>query len=363
MGSLALAVASIVVALLLVELSLRLVGFRPSLYKSPARIYGSKQRVLLDCFPTNPRGYFDIDLRDPAIRSHYKSLGFQRVDAVWARAPFAVEYRLNSHRFRDEEVGPKRAGVRRVVVMGDSFTEGQGVKERDTYARRLEGLLNAVEPRVWEVRNCARRATDFPALFDLFEEALEYEPDILVYGMVLNDCQRSPSFEARQSYLNDWITDQAHRTDPERTGLGFFASRALALVKERTGSYRIGRESTLWYRDMYGEANSEGWEKTRGHIREMNRRMRERGGAFLVVLWPLLVGIEGGYPFEAVHQRLEGFFADAGIPHRDLLPVLKGHSSESLWVYPVDMHPNEIAHQLAAAHIAPAVREVARGER
>ena len=38
----------------------------------------------------------------------------------------------------------------------------------------------------------------------------------------------------------------------------------------------------------------------------------------------------------------------AGIPQHDLLPVLQGQKTEALWVHPVDMHPNELAHRLAA---------------
>jgi len=281
------------------------------------------------------------------------------MDAVWARAPHAVEYRLNTQHFRDAEVGPKRPGVRRVIVLGDSFTEGQGVKEADTYPRRLEALLDALEPGRWEVRNCARRATDFPALLELFDEALRDDPDILVYGMVLNDAERAARFEAHQSYLNDWITDQAHRVGSPRS-LGFFRSRLIALVEERVQSYRVARETTLWYRDLYGEANREGWELTKNHILEMRRRMGERHGGFLVLLWPLLVGLEGSYPFEEIHLTVDGFLFKSGIPHVDLLPVLRGRKSESLWVYPVDMHPNEIAHGLAAEALAPAVRKLAR---
>jgi hypothetical protein len=347
MGRLMLVAGAVLAVLFLLEAALRLMGYAPSLYRSPARIYGSKQRVLLDCFPTNPRGYFDIDLRNPAVRAHYKDLGFQRIDAVWARAPYAVEYQLNARRFRDVEVPSRRPGVRRVVVLGDSFTEGQGVKEADTYPRRLEALLDGAEPGSWEVRNCARRATDFPALLQLFDEALGEDPDILVYGMVLNDAQRSAGFEARQSYLNDWITDQARRVG-SAPSLGFFQPRLPALVRERLQSYRVGRDSTRWYRDLYGEPNREGWELTKAHILDMQRRMRERGGTFLVLLWPLLVGLEGGYPFEEVHRTIDDFLLKSGIPQRDLLPVLRGRRSESLWVYPVDMHPNEIAHGLAA---------------
>jgi hypothetical protein len=72
------------------------------------------------------------------------------------------------------------------------------------------------------------------------------------------------------------------------------------------------------------------------------------------------VGLEGGYPFEEIHRKLDDFLRQSGILHVDLLPVLKGRRSESLWVYPVDMHPNEVAHGLAAEAIAPPVRDLAR---
>jgi len=110
---------------------------------------------------------------------------------------------------------------------------------------------------------------------------------------------------------------------------------------------------------MYGPANAEGWARTQGYLREMDRRMRARGGRFLVAVWPLLVGLDRGYPFDDVHRTLDGFFRQAGIAHHDLLPVLRGRRPAGLWVYPVDMHPNEEANRLAAESLAPVVRALA----
>ena len=104
--------------------------------------------------------------------------------------------------------GPKAAGVTRVVLLGDSFTEGQGVKEADTTARRLEALLNASGERRWEVLNCARRGADFPSLYKMFEKVLPYDPDVVVHAMVLNDAERPTEFEARRGPLDDWILDR-----------------------------------------------------------------------------------------------------------------------------------------------------------
>ena len=355
-GRLALAGASILVVALAAEAALRLLGWTPERHRAPAHLHATRTPLTLDCYPTNPRGYFDVDLRDAAVRQRYESLGLPRLETVARRAPFAVEVRLNALRFRDRELVAKPAGVLRVMVLGDSFTEGQGVREADTLPRRLERLLDPEGSGRLEVRNCARRATDFPELFRNFEAILPFEPDVVVHAMVLNDAERAPAFEARQRYLNDWIVDQSRWADPAAAPFGFFESRLLALAGDAARRWRVGRESTRWYREMYGPPNAEGWARTQGYLRAMDARMRQRGGRFVVALWPLLVGLDRGYPFEDVHKTVDAFLTGAAIPHVDLLPVLRGRRPADLWVYPVDMHPNAEANRLAAEAVAPAVR-------
>ena len=51
------------------------------------------------------------------------------------------------------------------------------------------------------------------------------------------------------------------------------------------------------------------------------------------------------------------FCAAEGIPCLDLLPVLKGHAHESLWVSPADMHPNELTQTIVKAAIAAFVAD------
>lgn len=359
LGRLALAGASALLVSLAAEGALRALAWTPERHRAPAHLYATRERLMLDCFPGNPRGYFDVDLRREDVRRRYEAAGMPRLAAVARRAPFAVEVRLNTLRFRDRELGPKPEGVTRVMVLGDSFTEGQGVREADTCPRRLEGLLNQGGGRRFEVRNCGRRATDFPELLRNFEAILAYDPDVVIHAAVLNDPERSAAFEARQRYLNDWIVDQARWAGPQAPDLAPPGSRLLAFAREGLASWRVGRESTRWYRGMYGPENAEGWSRTRGYWRAMDRRLRERGGRFLVMVWPLLVGLDRGYPFEDVHRVLGEFFASAGIAHHDLLPVLRGRRPESLWVYPVDMHPNEEANRLAAESLAPVVRGLA----
>jgi hypothetical protein len=350
----ALGASSVLAALLAAEVVARATHLAPSpQHRLTARLVDARWRELLDCYPTNPRGYFDIDLREAGARERYHHLVPLRYDALARRAPYAVAFRYNRQRFRDQEATPKPAHSRRVVVVGDSFTEGQGVKEPDTMPRRLESLLNAQATLPWDVRNCGRRATDFPALMDNFEAALALEPNVVVYAMVLNDAIRAPEFEARQTYVNDWILDNGQRPDvPLPPPLRFYQSHFLAFLRGRLEAHRVGQETTRWYREMYGPPNSTGWGETRTLIREMRRRTLARGARFVLVLWPLLVRTDGNYPFAAPHEEIRRFALSAGIEELDLLPVLRGRPTRDLWVHPVDMHPNELAQQLAAQALA-----------
>jgi len=360
LGNLLLSVASVIVVFLLAEAAFRLLGVLPERYRMTARMANARWTLLLDCYPTNPRGYFDIDLREPASREKYFHVAPLRYDVVAERAPWAVESRYNALRFRDPPLGPKPPGVKRVMVLGDSFSEGQGVKEPDTCSRVLERLLNGGEPGKWEVRNCARRGTDFPALYEAFEEILPYEPDLVIYALVLNDADQSEAFHARQSYVDDWIVDRGRQEDAALQGPGFFRSRVVDFVEDRVQAYRIGRETTRWYLEMWGEGNRDGWERTQGYLREMNRQTRRRRARLLVAPWPLFVALEGAYPFTPAHEAIARFCLAEGIAHHDLLPVFRGRPSASFWVHPVDRHPNETAHRMAAEALAPVVRELLR---
>ena len=355
---LGLVAASTLAALLAGEAALRLRGDGSESASFPGELYGARERLFLDCYPSNPRGYFDIDLRRPEVRESYEARGVEGVAAVAAHAPFAVEFRYNSLFFRERELAPRRPGVTRVVLLGDSFTEGQGVKEADTTARRLEVLLNASGARRWEVLNCARRGADFPSLYKMFEKVLPYQPDVLVHAMVLNDAERPAEVESRRKQLDDAILGRRRLEGAAPAGPPrLFSSRLAEFVAGRVETWRISRETTRWYLDLYGAPNEAGWARTQDAMREMDRRVREQGGRMLVASWPLLVDLDS-YPFSPADDTIARFCAAAGIRRLDLRPALRGRAAESLWVHPVDHHPNEIAQRLAAEALAPAVRAI-----
>lgn len=187
------------------ELVLRIAGIEASRWAHANHLESADKRAVVDAYPDDPRGYFDLDLRDAEVRAEWAARGVQRLDAIAERTPSGVGLRFDEHLCRSDSGVAPTEGALRVLVVGDSFAEGQGVRGEDTFSARLDRRLGDRA----DVVNCGRRGYDFPQLADALPARLAaYAPDLVVYAMVLNDAQRSEAFAARQTYLDDWIVDR-----------------------------------------------------------------------------------------------------------------------------------------------------------
>jgi hypothetical protein len=102
----------------------------------------------------------------------------------------AVHVEFNAIGFRDDEhTIEKPPGVRRIVVIGDSFSEAVQVNVEETFYRRLVERLNATGRDHWELINLG--VGDFGSaqeLIALERYGLRYAPDIVIQQIfALND--------------------------------------------------------------------------------------------------------------------------------------------------------------------------------
>jgi hypothetical protein len=112
-------------------------------------------------------------------------------DRRLTRAEFDVHVVTNALGFRDARMpGPKPAGVRRVVVLGDSFTQGYGVEEPASYPRRLEaGLAREGVSDVQVVNLGVPGTSPRDYISHLADPGLAYAPDLVLIGVMGNDVQ------------------------------------------------------------------------------------------------------------------------------------------------------------------------------
>lgn len=261
--------------------------------------------------------------------------------------------RENSRGYRDFERSlEKPPGVRRLLSLGDSFAWGVGVELEDAYPQRLERALTRLRGERWEVVNLAKpgmNTVDHLALLE--KEGLDYAPDAVLLGYVLNDSEDASSAEVRRAA--EWA---APRYPP-------------ALLWDRSALYRF-MGSRLWatsqnrrrvagFRSMYAE-EAPGWRAGRQALRDMGALCRERGLPWLVAIFPLLANpLDERYPFAEIHARVAQAAAGAGAKAVDLFPAYRGLRWELLVVDGAgDEHPNEIGHRIAARALVRALEDV-----
>jgi hypothetical protein len=308
--------------------------------------------LVLLCYPTNYRGYFKIDLADPKTFAYYESIGMRNMDKALPSRHYAVEQQFNSQVYLGPEFPEKRDGVTRVVIMGDSFNMGWGLRPEDRVSARLEKHLNDAQPGKWEVVNAGIPSGDFPELYYKYREILPLKPDILILGMTLNDVMRKP--ELAQPPLESSPLVMVRRVD-EPAKLGFFDLRITLFLDRARQDAADTKVMIDWYRALGSDENTTGIVATRQYIREMDAELKNRGGRFILAMWPLLVPWDKGYPLAEIHEHNAGFAEARGIEFADLLPPLVGHKAEDLWLHPVDRHPNDVASELAATRLAKAI--------
>lgn len=110
--------------------------------------------------------------------------------------PKSVSYRLgnnkvelNDNGLRDEEVLVEEvAGIRRILVLGDSVTFGWGVNQGETFSDRMEPRLERLTGEQWQVINAGVNGynTEQEAAY-LRLEGFRYKPETVIVVYVSND--------------------------------------------------------------------------------------------------------------------------------------------------------------------------------
>jgi lysophospholipase L1-like esterase len=103
---------------------------------------------------------------------------------------YTVEYAINADGFRDTKPHPvpKPVGTIRVLLLGDSFTFGQGTNYDQTWAVLVERLLEESGNSQIDLVKAGIQAMDTRSEFILMQELIKkYQADAIVIGFLMND--------------------------------------------------------------------------------------------------------------------------------------------------------------------------------
>ena len=284
------------------------------------------------------------------VRDTTDSFNYSKTSQRW----FRRHYQKNNFGMRDNvkyefRIAP---GKRRISIIGDSFTVGQGIADVED---RFPNIMRRTAPDM-EVHVLAVPGFDSGAEFDLLSGLVTngYQLDIVVVAYCLNDIG---------DLVPEW-QQTLQRINKDQEQLGWLKRNSYFA---NTLHYRWKATQDTDILDYFGVVRDAYagpvWEAQKLRLAAMHKLVVSGGGRMGVVTFPFFHALKPSYQWLPVHHQLDALWKTLGIPHQDLLPVYQRLEPSDLTVNKYDAHPNELAHLLAAEAVLKLIQEPrGRGE-
>jgi hypothetical protein len=248
----------------------------------------------------------------------------------------------------------KPNGLYRIVVIGDSFTFGQGIPERDRFTNLLEKKLTEQgSDYKYEVLNFGRPGTDtLDHVAFLREVAIESRPDFVLLQWYFNDIEgRDRSGRPKVLPLLPFGTrhSQLHRS----SALYYLINQQWHLLQEALG---ISGSYDEYMLQRFGDPESTASQDAMLPLKDFIERCQDTETAVGIVLFPHFSDLGRDYPFGFLHDRVLRLCTEKDISCLDLRSIFTAYGTEyrKLWVNQFDSHPGPLANRLAAEAIMSA---------
>jgi len=243
-----------------------------------------------------------------------------------------VDVKINSKGLRDREIPYERTGATpRILMLGDSFTEGWGVPFEQTFSKRVERLYSTHGTSAEVINTGVGNYNTIMEVQYFLNEGYKYKPDIVVLNFIPNDAEPVPPHAAPNVAMRNCYS------------CVFVIGRIDTLLREM--SMRSDWET--YYRNLYGDGRAKGWTDAKAAIEKLAEYCKAHNIKLLVAHFPDLHGFEP-YPLQNVIDLLQRTAKENGVDFVDVMPDFKGQDPAKLWVSPTDAHPNELGNEIIA---------------
>ncbi len=274
-----------------------------------------------------------------------------------------VEYTHNSRGLRDEEYPyQKPEGTYRILVLGDSFTYGDGVQRSEAFPEILESLLK--EHGSFEVINTGVTGYGLTQETLYYEtEGYKYEPDLVMLVFFHNDLtdlvkeKEPPKPKFRlvdgQLELHNFPYPHPSQLETRDTEEEWLPAVSKGLIKQlRFSETRALIEGALeaktprclkpFNQPLYWEY---AWQTVEAILRRLHESVEEHGSQLVVVTIPPHKEWMGCWTSPEA-EVMDYICTHRRIPHIDLLPGFSQSGTQPY--FRRDLHWNAEGHRLAA---------------
>ena len=292
-------------------------------------------------------------LSRPPVYQADPILGFRLKDnyqgihqALGTNQPITIT--TTSQGFRDHQIYTyaKPANTFRILVLGDSFVEGDEVNLPQIFTKQLERQLNLRQNGVtFEVINAGwRGSSTLQQYLWLKNEGLKFNPDLIILNFSIgNDITEADLFDiqfdaqglAEKLTLKNTYVDSQGFLQSTHSGLcdqSYFCRLYLRPLRQRPQS----------------DFSKPLWQLTQAHLLAIRDLAQTHGSRFMLTITPAIK------PDLFTHQQLIDFATSSDIAFVDLWPQFSQRADRQLY-FKADPHWTAAGHELASQVIADTV--------
>lgn len=207
---------------------------------------------------------------------------------AWSSPEFTEVSHTNALGLRGGEVGPKGAGERRILAIGDSFTYGHGVQDAETYPAVVEEILRARGNDVRVLNAGVPGYNTDQAYAWMLRDGFALAPDVVLAGVHCSDV--SDNYESALYELDDGRLVRRATSDTRMYRLGSLVGLLPSVVRD-SRIFDLLVASIEWHdapsaRPAVADLDAWSFRKMRLELDDLARRVSAREAALVVVLMP-----------------------------------------------------------------------------
>src|SRR3989344_2658597 len=279
------------------------------------------------------------------LKSNYRGVH----QALGTNQPITIN--TTSQGFRDHQIYTyaKPANTFRILVLGDSFVEGDEVNLPQIFTKQLEQKLNLRQNGLtFEVINAGwRGSSTLQHYLWLKTEGIKFNPDLVILNFYTgNDISEASLFNiefddgglAQRLTLKDTYVDPDGFLKPLRTGWcdqSYLCRVYLRPIRDR---FTVSRA-------VFPQKS---WQLTQTHLLAIRDLAQTHGSQFMLTITPAIK------PDLFTHQQVIDFATAADLNFVDLWPQFSQRRDRKLY-FKADPHWTAAGHKLASQVIADAV--------
>lgn len=273
--------------------------------------------------------------------------------------PDYVNYPLNNLGYRDRPFNlNKDPQSYRIMVVGDSFTEGVGSTRQETFSGVLERTLNkrlqalncSKQVEVFNLGRCGVNTVEEVQLIS--QESTILKPDLIILAYVLNDPEVHPP-DIKTFNPPSWVT-AIHRIF-----LGEIHSYAYYWMFTNFTLFRGPILSGVDYCLTVHKSDYHGWKKASEAMATLSKFTKEKALDLFVIIFPVFYFNKYPRDLRRVHKQVSDMMRQRDIETIDLLGFFEAKNKHlrEFGFSTYDSHPNSLAHKLLGQYLADSVWE------